>query len=162
VDLAGTELAAGSWPVAITPERPALSGRLEAHFDGSPPDLFLLDLALTDEARTTRATGRYLFGGGSDLAALLDLAPATVEVTVDREDVRWTLRLEHQGGPAAIGVTIEDDRPIDESGWAEVDASAFDLLPSERAEVAVTWRDAPADGRRLRVSAWNVRAAVLE
>ena len=60
-----------------------------------------------------------------------------------------------------IGITIEDDRPIAERGWAEVEDSGFDLLPGEDRGVAVHWRDAPADGRRLRVSGWNVDAVVV-
>jgi beta-mannosidase len=161
VDLAGIELASMSWPVRVTPERPVLAGRFEALFEGSPPDVFLLDLALTDEPGTRRATGRYLFGGGADLAPLLDLVPAQLDMAVERDDHRWTIRLEHRGGPAAIGVTIEDDRQIGDPGWAEVEDGGFDVLPGEHVEVAVTWRDAPATGRRLRVSAWNAEAVVL-
>jgi beta-mannosidase len=162
VDVAGTDLASMSWPVTVTPERPALAGSLEARFDGSPPGLFVLDLALTDEAGTTSGTGRYLFGGGPDLSPLLDLAPARLDAAVERGDLRWTLRLEHRDGPAAIGVSIEDDRPIGDPGWAEVEDSGFDVLPGEHAEIAVTWRDAPPTGRRLRLGAWNVGAVVLE
>jgi len=162
VDVAGKDLASMSWPVIVTPERPVLAGPLEARFDGSGPGLLLLDLALTDEAGTPRVNGRYLFGGGPDLAPLLDLAPARLDAMVERADLRWTIRLQHGGGPAAIGVTIEDDRPIGDPGWAEVEDSGFELLPGEHAEIAVTWRDAPTTGRRLRLSAWNVGAVVLE
>ena len=162
VDLAGAELVSASWAVEVTPEGPVIAGRFETRFDGLPPDLFLLDVTLADKASTTRATNRYLFGGGSDLAPLLDLEPATIAVEIDRDDERWLLRLEHRGGPAAIGMTIEDGRPIHDPGWAGADDSGFDLLPGERADVAVTWRDAPAAGRRLRLSAWNVEAMVIE
>jgi hypothetical protein len=92
---------------------------------------------------------------------LLDLVPAQLDMAVERDDHRWTIRLEHRGGPAAIGVTIEDDRQIGDPGWAEVEDGGFDVLPGEHVEVAVTWRDAPATGRRLRVSAWNAEAVVL-
>jgi beta-mannosidase len=162
VDVAGTGLASTSWPLEVTPERPVMAGRFEARFDGAPPDLFLLDLTLADTSGAIRATGRYLFAGGPNLAPLLDLAPAQLDVTVAREDERWTLRLDHRGGPAAIGVTLEDDRPIGDPGWAEVEDSGFDLLPMERAEIAVTWRGAPIAGRRVRVSGWNAEAVVLE
>ena len=162
VDVAGTGLASTSWPLEVTPERPIMAGRFEARFDGAPPDLFLLDLTLADTSGAIRATGRYLSAGGPDLAPLLDLAPAQLEVMVTREDDRWTLRLDHRGGPAAIGVTLEDDRPIGDPGWAEVEDSGFDLLPMERAEIAVTWRGAPIAGRRVRVSGWNAEAVVLE
>ena len=39
----------------------------------SRPDMLLLDLTLSDASGSTRASGRYLFGGGSDLAPLLGL-----------------------------------------------------------------------------------------
>ena len=75
---------------------------------------------------------------------------------------RWSLRLSHRDGPAAIGIAVEDDRPIAEAGWAEAEDGGFDMLPDEERVVAVEWHDAPADGRRLRVSAWNVEGVVLQ
>jgi beta-mannosidase len=162
VDLAGTELASASWRVLVTTERPVLAGSFEAGFNGAPPDLFLLDLALADAAGSTRATGRYLFGGSSDLAALLDLEPARLDVAVARDDDRWTLGFDHRDGAAAIGIMVEDDRSLGEGGWAEAEDGGFDLLPGERADIHVTWRDVAAGDRRLRVSAWNVDPMVLE
>ena len=162
VNVDGTELASKTWAVEITPERPVFVGRFEARFGGPPPELFLLDLNLADGAGTIFAAGRYLFGGGRDLAPLLDLEPARLDVAVERGEDRWTMLVEHVAGPAAIGVTIEDDRPIGEPGWAEVEDGGFDLLPGERADVVASWSDAPSDGRRLRLGAWNVEAVVLE
>jgi beta-mannosidase len=162
VGVKGMQLGEMSWAVDVTPERAVLAGRFEAALGVPPPDLLLLDLALADAAGMTRARGRYLFGRGPNFAPLLDLAPARLEVAVDRDADRWSLRLSHRDGPAAIGIAVEDDRPIAEAGWAEAEDGGFDMLPDEERVVAVEWHDAPADGRRLRVSAWNVDAVVLE
>jgi beta-mannosidase len=123
-----------------------------------PPPLFCLDLWLEDEQRRARATNRYLLSGSSDFGALLDLAPARLEVRVEGD----RLDLGHAAGPAAVGVTIEDDRPIEAPGWVEPDDNAFDLLPGEERLVRVSWAAAPTARRRLRVSAWNVEPIVIE
>jgi hypothetical protein len=81
---------------------------------------------------------------------------------VARNDDLWTLRLDHRDGTAAIGIVVEDDRSIGEAGWAEAEDGGLDMLPGERADFHVTWRDVPAGHRRLRVSAWNVDPMVLE
>jgi beta-mannosidase len=120
-----------------------------------PAPLFLLalDLVLDDGARSSN---RYLFTADEHFAALLDVPAAgvTVERTVDG-DV-WRLQLSHVSGPAALGVRIEDDRPVDDAGWAEIDDGWLDLLPAERRRVEVRWSDAPLDGRRLVINGWNV------
>jgi beta-mannosidase len=162
VDLEGSALAEAAWPVAVTTSHPVHVGTFEAMVGLPPPDLFLLDLRLFDQAGAPRAGSRYLFAGGADFGPLLDLAPADVTIDGDRDGDRWTLVLRHDGGPAAIGLIVEDDRSIGDPGWAEVDDSGVDLLPGEQFEIPVEWRDAPVEGRRLRVSAWNVEPLVLE
>jgi hypothetical protein len=61
-------------------------------------------------------------------------------------------------GRAALGVRLEDDRPIEAHGWAEVEDAGFHLLPREARTVAVHWaEDDDADvPRELRLSAWNI------
>jgi beta-mannosidase len=162
IDVDGTQLAETLWAVDITPERPVPTGRFAAALGAPPPDLLLLDLALADAEGRVRAHGRYLFAGTATFAPLLDLAPARLDVTVDRAAARWSLRLTHRDGPTAIGITVEDDRPIAEPGWAEAEDGGFDLVPGEERVVVIDWRDASADGRRLSVSGWNVEAMVVE
>jgi beta-mannosidase len=161
VDLHRTTLAEAAWPVSVGPGRPVRVGAFEAVVGDAPPDLFLLFLRLLDQAAEVRAGARYLFASGPDFGPLLELPPAVLAVDLDRVGDRWTVRVRHERGPAAIGLRIEDDRPIGDPGWAEVDDSGIDLLPGERAAFAVAWPDAPLEGRRLRVSAWNVEPVVL-
>jgi beta-mannosidase len=121
-----------------------------------PAPLFVLDVAL-DGAPGRLATSRYLFSGTADLAPMLDLEPAVVEVVrATGENEPWRLEIIHRGGPAALGVVVEDGRPYDAPGWAEPSDSDIDLLPGERCRVDVRWSAAPTAGRRLRADGWNV------
>lgn len=125
--------------------------------DRALPRLFILELALSDGEGELRAANRYLLSGTEDFGALLDLAPATVIVDLDAH----RLGLRHTGGPAALGIVVEDARPADAPGWLELRDNGFELLPGERRDVVVTWSDAPAGGRALRVSGWNVEPVEL-
>jgi hypothetical protein len=120
----------------------------------------VVDLALRrDDALL--ASNRYVLSGGDDLAPMFDLAAADVRVDALRRDGdAWVVDLAHVGGPAALGLVIDDDRPIDEPGWAEASDGWFDLLPGESRTVEVRWADAPPGGRRLRLHGWNVDVAI--
>ncbi|HEX5013351.1 MAG TPA: glycoside hydrolase family 2 TIM barrel-domain containing protein [Candidatus Limnocylindrales bacterium] len=124
-----------------------------------------LDLQLEDADGTTRAVNRYRFAAGSDLGPLLDLRPATVLASVsgngDGDGDEWSVDVRHVEGPAAIAVRLEDDRPIDSPGWAEIDDGGFDMLPGERRRLSVRWASAPVAGRLLRMSGWNVVDAAV-
>jgi beta-mannosidase len=154
VDLEGGVLAETTAAVDAAPGPPGAVGKIEV--PGPLPDLFLLDLRLG-----AVATNRYLFSGRHDLSPLLDLAPATVAVTVGADGDTWRVRVAHAGGPAAIGLRVEDDRPIERPGWAEASDGGVDLLPGETWEVTVRWSDAPTDDRSLRLSGWNVAERTL-
>jgi beta-mannosidase len=125
--------------------------------DAALPALFVLDLSLGD-----LAGARYLLSGGPDFAALLDVAPASLEVDVAADGDAWRVRASHRGGPAALGLRVEDDRPIEAVGWAEPSDGGVDLLPGETWALDVRWADAPSDGRRLRLGGWNVADLELE
>jgi beta-mannosidase len=159
VDLDGTELAATDELVDLEPGPAAKVGRLEVA--GSLPPLVLLDLRLGDVA-----VNRYLLAGGEDFGPLLDLPAAIVDVRVAAAPAAdadaWRIQVSHRDGPAALGLRIEDDRPIDAPGWAEPSDGWVDLLPGETWTVDVRWADAPAIDRRLRLSGWNVADSVLE
>jgi beta-mannosidase len=157
----GEPLAEAGWEVDLGPERPLRAGVLRTVFDATPPNVVLLDLRLTDVAGAVRAANRYAFSGTADLGPLLDLARARLEVATERDDNTWRVRLTHVAGPAALGLTLVDDRPAAEPGWAEVGDSWFDLLPGEARTIDVEWAGAPQNGRRLTIGGWNVELLVV-
>jgi beta-mannosidase len=149
-------VAEGSWPVGLPDDRPRCAGVLEVAL---PEAVALLDLRLVDD-EAVLATNRYLVSGTADLAPLRSLPGADVDVAVEGTGDTWHITLAHRGGPAAVGLVVDDDRPVEAPGWAEADDGWFVLLPGETHEVRVRWADAPADGRRLRVHGWNVDVVV--
>jgi beta-mannosidase len=162
VDASGTEAAHRSWPLTPTapeePGRPLHLGTLTAPLEAVGTDVFLLDLTLYDTAGAAMAGNRYLCSRTTDLAPLLDVPPARIEAAAERyEDGtdRVRIRLRHVGGPAALGLVLEDDRPYDCPGWAVFQDNMIDLLPGEETVVEMLWREAPPDGRVVRVSGWN-------
>jgi len=160
VDVDGTARTEGELRADDVADVPARLGSIRL----APPlpEVFLLDLVLLEHGGAAMAANRYLCGGRDDLASLLDVAPAEVAVDVAIDGARWDVRLTHHGGPAALGVRLEDDRPIEAPGWAEVEDGGFDLLPGEVRTIGVSW--ASDDGtvpRRLRLNGWNVGDAVV-
>jgi len=155
VDAAGEALVERSWRVAVAGGLPVEAGELAADLTALATDVFLLDLACRPDGEPER-TNRLLLSRTADLAPLLDLTPATVDTVVERAGDEWRVALAHSGGPAAVGLVLEDDRPYPEPGWATFDDNAVDLLPGESRTVTAGWRDAPPEGRILRLSGWNI------
>jgi hypothetical protein len=54
---------------------------------------------------------------------------------------------------AALGLVIEDARPVDESGWVTFSDNVLDLLPGEERRIEL---GGPAGS--LVVEGWNARA----
>ena len=102
-------------------------------------DVFLLDLGRS----------RYVMTRTENLAPLLDLEPASVEIDLD--DAAVTLR--NAGGVAAIGIVLEDARPYDAPGWTVFEDNMIALLPGESRTIGVEW----PEQRELLVEGWNVR-----
>jgi len=157
----GTLAAESITPVDLDGQAPVVVLDRELQVPAAAGPLVLLDLTLATPDGAPVATNRYVLATGSDLAPLLDLAPARLAVNRTDDAGDWCLRLSHRGGPAAIGVSIADDRPIDDPGWAEPDDSGFSLLPGESRNVRVRWASAPEPDRRLIVDAWNVAPVVV-
>jgi len=157
----GTQVARATFGAKDLGDRPARLGELAV--DTPLPAVFVLDLVLLAADGRCLATNRYLLSGTDDLGPLLDVGPAQVEASVDRAGDRWEVRLRHGGGPAALGLRLEDARPIDSAGWAEMDDGHVVLLPGESRSIAVRWAD-DAGGtipRQLRLGGWNVADEVL-
>jgi beta-mannosidase len=157
--LDGTTLAVAEGRTDRLASAPVAVVEVERAMRPAAEPLVFVDLELLSQGRRV-ADNRYLFSTGDDFGPLLDVAPATVEVTRRAGPVAdaWDLAIRHVAGPAAMGVTIEDGRPYAAAGWAEPSESGFDLLPGECRTVAVRWADAPVGERRLRVSAWNLES----
>ena len=154
----GSALAETAVDLARLDDRPVTAGDLAADLG---PGLAILDLALEHGEREVLARNRYVVSGTTDLAPLLDVPPATVDVMRREGDGEtWQVELAHRGGPAALGIAVDDDRPFAAPGWAEPHDGLVDLLPGERRTIGVRWADAPPAGRRLRVHGWNVDVVV--
>jgi beta-mannosidase len=91
---------------------------------------------------------RYVMTRTEDLAPLLDLPPARLEVDLVAQSNY--LRLRHVDGPAALGVVLEDARPYEEPGWVTFSDNVLDLLPGEERGLEVA---GPVG--ELRVEGWN-------
>ena len=156
--LDGTELACSEGSVDLVDGRPVRAIQLEAALPSEP--LFVLDLELASDTAVL-ARNRYLFATNASFAPVLDVGAAAIEVVRSETREGWRLEVCHRGGPAALGLTVEDDRPITAAGWAEASDGGFDLLPGERRVIDVRWADAPVDGRRLRVEGWNAGPVVV-
>jgi beta-mannosidase len=160
VDVHGAELARADLEVDLDRDLPA---RLGAIALAPPfPPIFLLDLRLVPAAGVTVATNRYLFSGVADLAPVLDVDAANVRVEVAADSDAWQVALAHVAGATALGVRLEDDRPIEARGWAEAEDAGFDMLPGETRTIVVRWADDTEPGaRRLRLSGWNVAGTTV-
>jgi hypothetical protein len=116
-------------------------------------DVFLLDLSLRDDGVVV-SSNRYLMTRTGDLAPLL----AVPRAGLDLRQGEGCLVLSHGGGPAALGIVVEDARPAASPGWAVLSDNVIDLLPGETRELSLEWRDVPDTGRELSAEGWNVMA----
>ena len=98
---------------------------------------------------------------GADLSALLDLAPASVDVAVAESSDEWRVRVAHRGGPSVIGAVVHDARPWGATGRLLVRDDPRPLLPGEERDVVVRWFDVPPGQRALTIDAWNLAAVPL-
>jgi beta-mannosidase len=118
-------------------------GELVAPLDAFSSDVFLLDL----EGRN-----RYVMTRTENLAPLLDLPPAELAVERDGDGVHLHLHLHPPTQVAAVGIVLEDARPLDTRRWAVFQDNVIDLLPGESRTIRV-------DGAgELLVGGWNVQA----
>lgn len=143
--------------VAIPDNAPAELARIELPLDEIGDEVFFLDLRLM-AGGAERAASRYLFSRARDMAPLLALPPAALELR--REP--GGLSVINRGPVAALLVRVEDGRPAAAPGFASVGADHFSLLPGEERRVAVEWEDVPPGGRLLSVGGWNTESLSVE
>ncbi|HYI33548.1 MAG TPA: hypothetical protein VEX88_08820, partial [Glaciibacter sp.] len=100
-----------------------------------------------------------------NLAGLLDLAPAVLDITVQDASAGGrpavTVQVKHIGGPAAIGLQLCDLRPARSPGWAVIDGDPRPLLPGKERAFDVHWRGDLDGDRVLGVESWNTDSVVL-
>ena len=114
-------------------------GELVAPLDAFAHDVFLLDLG----------PNRYVMTRTDSLEPLLDLPTARIDLVAD-SNYRV---LRNVSGTAALGVVLEDARPLGSPGWVTFSDNVLDLLPGEERAIDVS---GPAG--ELRVEGWNARA----
>ncbi|HEX6443615.1 MAG TPA: glycoside hydrolase family 2 TIM barrel-domain containing protein [Streptosporangiales bacterium] len=153
VDVWGMPLADRTWTVDLPAGEARQLGELTADLTVSGSDVVVLDLSL--DAGDGGQRNRYLFSRTDDLAPLLDLPPATVDVEARHGSDSTRIRARHVDGPAALGLVFADGRRYDAPGWAVFSDNWLDLLPGESAAVDVRWR-AAGDERLLSLDGWNV------
>ncbi|WP_213282614.1 glycosyl hydrolase 2 galactose-binding domain-containing protein, partial [Cellulomonas hominis] len=139
----GAVLVEQSWDVEGRVRHPRPAGELRVPAAALPPGAVLLwevrwtgpDGALLDHEVVTATTA-------ADLAPLLDLPPAAVDVTVrpDGPDAA-AVTVAHRGGPAVVGLELRDARPAGAPGWAVLDGDPRPLLPGAARTLRVRWRD---------------------
>jgi beta-mannosidase len=156
----GDVLLGGVAPVTLDGRTPVRVGDVAGALPAGD-DPLLLDLELTRDGAIL-ATNRYLIGRGSDLAPVLDVGPAAIDVDLVAEGDAWCIRVRHAAGPAALWLVVSDDREAAARGFVELDDNGFDLLPGETRTIRVRWTGAAAEGeRRLRIDGWNVEPRVV-
>jgi beta-mannosidase len=131
-------------------------GSLQVPVPAITTPVFVLDL-MTQPVGAAPARNRYVMTTTHDLAPLLQLGPAQLEVGAGAEG----LTLHHTAGSAALGIVVEDARPVAEAGWAVLGDNMVDLLPGESLVLACHWRGT-AGGGRLRLGGWNWGPAVVD
>lgn len=156
VSLDGAVGQEASWKMDSDDGSPRPLGDFTASLAHLPGEVFLLEVGWQGAADDKAGqVSRYLMTKTRNLGPVLDAGHASLEVSSRCDGDRWELELAHRGGPAALGIVLEDDRPYKLPGWAVFGDNLIDLLPGERRRVDVSWHGAPAAGRRLRAGGWN-------
>jgi beta-mannosidase len=117
----------------------AEAGELVAPLDAFAHDVFVLDLG----------ANRYVMSRTETLEPLLDLPRAEIDVVAD-SNYRV---LRNVSGTAALGIVLEDARPLGSPGWVAFSDNVLDLLPGEERRIEV---GGPVG--ELRVEGWNAKA----
>lgn len=156
VDLAGAVLASAHFALPAR-RAPVMLGELRVPLAAVAGEIFLLDLLLETESGE-RADNRYLQSAAADFAPLTALGRA--EVALERADTD-AVTLRHLGGPAALGIVLEDDRPAAAPGWVVFADNLIDLLPGEERRIAFTLEGVERRSLRVRAEGWNTDLLVL-
>lgn len=158
----GTLLAERSWQVAAPVRHPRPVGTLTVDRADVPPDAAVVwELVWESADGTLLDREAVLACTGHDFTPLLDLGPATLDVTTRSTPDATLVEVAHRTGPMVVGLRLVDDRPPDAPGWLVCDGDPRPLLPGETRAFAVRTR-CPQPGARVRLEAWNTPAVTLE
>jgi beta-mannosidase len=150
-DAAGAILGQDTWTLGESVGVPRAVGTLRVAADGVPPDAVLVwDVTWRNADGTELDRELMLAGSGADLAPLLDLPSARLDVASAPDGVRVT----HRAGPLVAGLQLLDDRPLDADGWTLIDGDPRPLLPGESRWFAVEPAD-PGTSTPLLLESWN-------
>jgi beta-mannosidase len=152
----GSVLAEESWPVEGAVREPRPVGTLTVPARGVPTDAAIV-WDVTWRSGDDQLIDRELMlaASGADFAPLLDLPPATIDVTASIDDGSPVLRIAHRTGPMVVGLQVLDDRATDAAGWVVPDGDPRPLLPGEARCFAVPG-PAPSQSLPLLVEGWNI------
>jgi beta-mannosidase len=115
----------------------------------APLTAFSSDVVILD-LETDSVQNRYVLTRTDDLAPLLDLEPAALEVERDGGGVHIHLHLHPSTSSAALGIVLEDARPYDAAGHVVFEDNMIDLLPGESRTIRIE------GAGELLVEGWNV------
>jgi beta-mannosidase len=156
LEIDGAVAAEATWPVGLRDDgRAVRAGELVVTLGSGDTRPVLLDLVLRgDGGQVVRS--RVPFSRSTDLAPFLDVPRVAIDARCEAAGDAWRVELRNTGRVVALGLTLDDARPVEAPGFAEASDGWLHLLPGESATVDVRWADAPIDGRRLRIDGWNV------
>ncbi|MCC6892679.1 MAG: hypothetical protein IT321_07660 [Anaerolineae bacterium] len=124
-------------------------------FSEASEPVFFLDLALTDADERVIAHNRYPFSLEANLAPFTQLPQTQLRVETHLEGDAWRVMVTNTGVNAAVGIWLQDNRPIKAAGFLYMDDNHFTLLPDESRVVNCHWNDIPESERGLSAAGWN-------
>jgi beta-mannosidase len=119
--------------------------------------VFFFDLRLQDQSGQLLSRNRYPFTNATNLSLLLELPLTQLDVQPTKSDNDWKITVTNIGSQAAVGIWLQDNRPISADGYIYFEDNHFSLLPNETRAIVCHWQNIPQADRSLSLSAWNAR-----
>ncbi|HEX6499087.1 MAG TPA: hypothetical protein VF054_08665 [Micromonosporaceae bacterium] len=158
----GDVLAEHRWSVDDPVRHPRPVGTLTVDRGGVPVDAVVVWEMLWESADGTLVDREAVLAcTGADFAPLLDLGPATLDVSTRTVGDATLVEVAHRTGPLVVGLRLLDDRPADAPGWVLCDGDPRPLLPGETRTFAVrgSYTSSPL---RVRLESWNTHPVEID
>ncbi|MFF1572440.1 hypothetical protein ACFVWR_06800 [Leifsonia sp. NPDC058292] len=133
---------------------PVVAGTIEALLTELPA-VFIWEAEWRDASGTLIDLERMLATAAPDLAPLLDVDAADLDVRADAGGVV----VRNTGAVAAVTVRLVDPRPAGSRGWLVTEGDPRPLLPGEQRRFAVNWMH--AEPGSVRLECWNAPAQLV-